>query len=242
MTIASFLFCSFNEVTTQLTATISPDLNYNAPLDGNSMVRFNCTGTGTIIEWTVDGTSAKDPTIQSRGVSTTPEMDIGGGMFFSSLFIRTSKENDNTSIRCTTIRVISINPEMFQSGSSKLIFLNIRRLLGPPPNQPPFQAHESCGRVLSWNAPKTLDLTDNEPDTLYYTVCHNLIGGKNCSHISSTGGTVVELTFCNVSVSLLFTVTVLNVVGEGNANSVIYLPSGRLMIMRTDTITVKPPG
>ena len=55
-----------------------------------------------------------------------------------------------------------INPEVLQSGSSKLIFLNIRRLLGPSPNQSVSQADESCTIhvILSWNAPKTLDLTD----------------------------------------------------------------------------------
>lgn len=241
--IASFSFCALNEAKAHLvTATISPDRNYNAPLDVNSMVRFNCTGTGTVIEWTVDGSSAKHLTIQSRGVTTTPEEDIGGGVFFSSLFIRASKENDNTSIRCTSIRIISINPEVFQSGSSKLIFLNIRSFLGPPSNLPPSQADESCKKILSWDAPKTFDL-DIKPDSLYYNICCNLTGGINCTNISSTRETAIQFTFCNVSVTLMFTVTALNVTGEGNANSVIYLPSGRLTIMHIiDTITVTSPG
>ena len=221
MIIASTLFCVFNEVEAQLTATISPDRDYNAPLDVNLIVRFNCTGTGTIIEWTVDGTSAKAPTIQNRGVTTTPEEDIGGGAFFSSLFIRASKENDNTSILCTTARIISINPEVFQTGSSELVFLHIQGLLGPPPNLTLSKAdNRNFTRILSWDAPETLDLTDIEPDILYYSVCHNLTGDQTCINVSSS--VKREFRFANVQVTVLFTVTAVNVVGEGNVSSIIY--------------------
>ena len=225
MIIASFsLFSALNEVEAHLvTATISPDLDYNAPLDVNSMGRFNCTGTGTIIEWMVDGTSANDPTIQSRGVTTTPEEDIGGGMFFSSLFIRASKENDDTSISCTTIRVISINPEVFQSGSSELVFLNIQGLLGPPPNLTLSQANKNCTGILSWDASETLDLTDIETDILYYTVYCNITGDLACKNVSSSDER--EFRFSEVGKPLLFTVSGVNVVGEGNYGSVYYLPS-----------------
>ena len=217
-----FLFSVLCEAEAQLTATISPDRDYNTALNVNLMVQFNCTGTGTIIEWTVNGTSAKDSTIKNRGVTTTSEEDIGGGMFFSSLFIRASEENDNTSILCTTARIVSINPEVFESGSSDLIFLNIQGLLGPPLNLTLSQADENCTTILSWDAPETLDLTDIEPDIQYYRVCYNVSSNLTCVMINNEER---EFRFSNISVTLLFTVTATNVVGEGNSSSIIYQPN-----------------
>ena len=113
----------------QITVAIFPDQDYNAPLDESSVIRFNCTGTAAIIQWTVDGIPANYNRIVRRGVSITPAVNVGGGLYFSSLFIRATHENSNTSLQCTAIHISPIG-----SKSSKQVFLNVQGLLGAPPN------------------------------------------------------------------------------------------------------------
>ena len=204
----------------QITATISPDQDYNAALDNTSMIRFNCTATGNIVEWRVDGSPANFESITSRGVSTTPTVSIGGGVFFSSLSIRASSENDNTSIRCISIRT----EPTFSSNTSQSIFLNIQGLLGPPPNLTLSAFDENGTRTLSWDAPETLDLTDIEPDILHYRVCHNLTSDMNCKNTTSSQERSVDVDFCNVSVPVLITVAAVNVVGVGKNSSTLCPP------------------
>ena len=217
--ITIILLCALN-IEAQVTATISPDQDYNTPLDESSVIRFNCTATGSIIAWLVGGEEVNaGSTLPRRGVSTTPIRMISGGVSFSSLSIPARKQNDNISIQCTAIQV---NPT-FSNNRSKVVFLNIQGLLGPPPNLILSEADESCKIILRWDAPETLDLTDIEPDILYYTVCHNLTGYQTCVNVSSSEKR--EFSFSDVCTTLLFTVTTVNVVGEGNASSIFYQSS-----------------
>lgn len=202
------------QVEAQVTATISPNQDYNVPLDENFLIQFNCTGTEAIIQWRVDGIPANYNSIVRRGISTTPAVEVGGGLYFSSLFIQTTNENHNTSVQCTAVRLTPLG-----LNSSKLIFLNIQGLLGAPPKLTISESNENMARILSWDSPETLDLTDIEPDILYYTVCYNLSVEFTCINVSSSEKR--EFRYYNICVSLLITVTAVNVVGEGSSSSIL---------------------
>ena len=83
-------------------------------------------------------------------------------MFSSYLFIPARSDNNNTSMRCSTI-----------DANSKVIFLNIQGLLDPPPN---ITLSDRLSRILRWDAPdlETLDITDIDPDFQSYQICYNL--------------------------------------------------------------------
>ena len=233
--IPSLCLCALN-VEAQITATISPDRDYSAPFDAKSMVRFNCTGTGAIVQWRVDGIEANTMVIVKRGVITTPAQDIGEGVFFSSLFIPASKENDNTSIQCTTVRV----KPMLSVNNSELVFLNIQGLLGAPPNLTLSQTDENT-IILSWDAPETLDLMDIEPDILYYTVCYNLTDDLYCVNVSSSEKREL-LIHSEDDIPMLFTVAAVNVVGEGNASSILFHKPTNSPTIPTNTTHSRIPG
>ena len=72
-------------------------------------------------------------------------------------------------------------------------------------------------RQLTWSAPFTLDITDEDPDISGYSVCDNVTG--SCEMVTET-----EYTYLNLQVPVEFTVSALNVVGEGNASTVIHDP------------------
>ena len=72
-------------------------------------------------------------------------------------------------------------------------------------------------RRLTWDEPFSLDITDVEPDISHFEVCYSLVNTEKsrCIRVNQT-----EFTFLSVSVPLLFTVSAVNVVGEGNASSI----------------------
>ena len=218
MKVILILLLSLVHANAQVIAEISPDEDYNAALNPDSKVQFNCTGNSGTLIWTVDGTEATNADIISRGVTSTVSMDIGGGMILSTLSIPASDENDHTAIQCT---VVIVNP--LASNKSKLIFLNIQGLLSPPPNLTLSEADEQLTRLLTWNPPDTLDITNIDPDIGYYQVCYNLSTELTCTNVSSVGER--EFKFSNVRVPLLFTVTAFNVVGEGNESSIVHQAS-----------------
>ena len=230
------LCATLNSKAQVITATISPDQDYNAALGETSMIQFTCYATGTLIEWRVDRTPANVKSILTRGVTITPTVSIGGGVFFSSLSIRASSENDNTTIQCTTVLTDPPSPKTYFN-ASKLIFLNIQGVLGPPPNLTISEADENCIATLGWDAPETLDLTNIEPDILYYIVCHNLTGDMNCANTTSLQERLANITLCQVSgMTVMLTVAAVNVVGVGNTSSLLYSSHSTL----TDTTSSIP--
>ena len=216
-----FLLCAVN-AQAQITAEISPNEDYNAALDPDSRILFNCTGNGNTISWTVDSRQSSEAGILSRGVTTTGAIGISEGVRLSTLSIPASKQNDNTSIRCSVLE-LNRNGIPTDFAVSELIFLNIQGLLGPPPNLTLSEADVQLTRVLTWNPPDTLDITNVDPDIEFYQVCYNLSTELTCTNVSSVGER--QFKFSNVRVPLLFTVTALNVVGEGNANSIVHQAS-----------------
>ena len=216
-----FLLCAVN-AQAQITAEISPNKDYNAALDPDSRILFNCTGNGDTIGWTVDGSQVSDADIISRGVTTTSAIEISEEVRLSTLSIPASKQNDNTSIRCSVLELDS-NGIPTDFAVSKLIYLNIQGLLGPPPNLTLSYVDELLSRLLTWDAPDTLDITNVDPDIDFYQVCYNLSTEVTCTNVSSVGER--EFKFSNVRVPLLFTVTAFNVVGEGSESSVVHQAS-----------------
>ena len=202
---------------------ISPQEDYNAPLDSGLLVQFNCTSTRATIEWRVNN-SIPNPgsDLANNGVIATLTEVIAAGspeVFFSSLVIPARNDSNNTAVRCRAIDTDAEVPVI----SSKVVFLKTRGLLGPPPNIALSEADDGLSRVLSWDAPETLDITNVDPDIQSYRVCYNLTDDLTYDVSSSERR---EFKFLNVCVPLRFTVTAINVVGEGTANnSALHQPS-----------------
>ena len=74
---------------------------------------------------------------------------------------------------------------------------------------------------LSWDEPFSLDITDVDSDVECYNVCYSLVSvtaeKSQCTCVNQR-----EHTFLCVSVPLLFTVSAVNVVGEGEATSILH--------------------
>ena len=69
-----------------------------------------------------------------------------------------------------------------------------------------------------WRAPFTLDITDVEPDILFYILQESLTGST--ANVTSPG----EYVFPNVAVAVDFSVSAWNVVGKGETASVTHQP------------------
>ena len=216
------LCASVLNVKGQLNVSISPIEDYNVapPIGQNITVEFRCTSTATTIEWRVNDTVSNDMIIASRGVTFTTPVETDG-LFSSSLFIPASQDIGKTSILCRAAD-LGANPPVVEN--SQFVYLNIQGLLGPPPNLTLLEADEQLTRLLRWDAPETLDITNVDPDIQNYQVCYNLSATEmTCTNVSSEGER--EFKFSNVRVPLLFTVSAFNVVGEGSASTVVHQPS-----------------
>ena len=201
--------------------TISPQEDYNAAPrdDQNITVTFECTATIADILWRVNYTSPSQMIIASRGVTTTVPA-LTNGLFSTSLFIPANQDLGRTSIQCSAVNT-DVDPPVVDH--SKLVYLNIQRLLDAPPNLTLSEADEQLTRLLTWSAPQTLNITNVDPDIEFYQVCYNISAELTCTNVSSVGER--QFKFSNVRVPLLFTVTAFNVVGEGNESSIVHQAS-----------------
>ena len=89
-------------------------------------------------------------------------------------------------------------------------------VLDPPINLTIVNQGASLSRLF-WEAPESLDITDIEPDISNYRVSTNLSG-------ACINTTELEHVFPNVRITIEFSVTAINVVGESNASIAIYEP------------------
>ena len=134
-----------------------------------------------------------------------------------SLSILRNVANNNTTIICLanvllpTSRVITSDPVLFK----------VQGLLDAPSNLMLSEADNQRMRRLSWEEPFSLDITDVDPDIECYNVCYSLVNisaeKSQCTCVNQT-----EYTFLCVSVPLLYTVSAVNVVGEGEAASILH--------------------
>ena len=196
----------------QTSAIISPR-EYTASLDPSASTTFQCEVTGAdSILWIVDGYFALRQEIRQRGISSSHQVTVNQtvGRFTSNISISQSHINKNTSILCMACVI---------QGTDVLsvpAFFKVQGVLGPPPNLT-LTILDEFVKVLTWDEPYTLNITDVEPDISHYRVCSNL--STTCTSTTSTSR---EFMFVNVGVNILFTVTAVNVVGEGNRSTIMH--------------------
>ena len=205
----------------QLTAAITPR-GYNASLDPEASFTFQCDVTGTNnIQWLVDGQPSTTQDNRDRGISqsTIITVDEATDSFRISLSIVRNIANRNTTVRCQVTAVSSTG--MVTGISSDPAQFQIQGLLDAPSNLMLSEADNQHMRRLSWEEPFSLDITDVDPDIECYNVCYSLVSvsaeKSQCMCVNQT-----EYTFLCVSVPLLFTVSAVNVVGEGGATSTLH--------------------
>lgn len=202
----------------QLSATISPK-EYTASLDPSATTIFQCDVTGAdSILWIVDGLFALRQEVRQRGISTSHQvtLNLTEGRFTSNISIPQNDINKNTSILCMACVVQGTDV------LSAPAFFKVQDLLGPPPNltltvNDLGQSQDDFINLLTWDEPDTLDMTDVEPDIDHYQVCYNISATITCTNVTDR-----ELVFLNVGVNVLFTVTAVNVVGEGNSSTIVH--------------------
>ena len=173
------------------------------------------------IQWIVDGVSSNRQEIIDRGILVENAVIIVNevtGSFRQNISITRNDANKNTTLVCIadsfTLNDAHSDPVLFQ----------VQGLLEAPPNVMLSEADDHyIMRRLSWNDPFSLDITDEDPDIKHYKICYTLVdvNKSQCTLVNQT-----EFTFLNVSVPLLFTVSAVNVVGEGNTSSILHNGSG----------------
>ena len=205
----------------QLTAVVTPR-GYNASLDPEASFTFQCDVTGTnSVQWFVDGSPASAQEIRDRGISAsdTITVDEATSSVRRSLSILRNITNRNTTIRCVATAVSSTGDVI--GASSEPVLFKIQGLLDAPSNLVLSEADNQHMRRLNWDEPFSLDITDVDPDIECYNVCYSLVNvsaeKSQCTCVNQT-----EYTFLCVSVPLLFTVSAVNVVGEGEATSILH--------------------
>ena len=202
------------------TATISPN-GYITSLDPESSTTFQCHITGAdSIYWVVDGAVADVEKVRRRGIKTSDlvTLDQSERRFTSNITIPRSTVNRNTTLLCVANAISS--PDAL----SEPVYFKVQGLLDFPPNLTLATTNDAEleGRAflrrLTWDEPLTLDVTDVDPDISHYRVCYNI--GEDGVKCETT--TEREFTFVDVRVNILFLVTAVNVVGEGNTSSILH--------------------
>ena len=202
----------------QLTAVITPG-GYNASLDPEASFTFQCDVTGSDnIQWLVDGRPSTTQENRDRGISQSTIITVNEATesFRISLSILRNITNRNTTVVCQVIAVLPTG--MVTGNISEPVQFQIQGLLDAPSNLMLSEADNQHMR-LSWKEPFSLDISDVDPDIECYNVCYSLVNvtaeKSQCTCVNQT-----EYTFLCVSVPLLFTVSAVNVVGEGEATSI----------------------
>ena len=197
-----------------IAVTPSEDVHY-VLRDPSAFATFTCITNGSdLIAWWVNGTSSTDNSIRGRGVTTTPSLEtVDPGIFLSTLNIRSDIANDNTVIQCGVV----VNSDELVIVNSTPVLLRVRDIPGPPSNTV-IESSDGLKRILIWDAQAT--------DILYYRVCYNLTANSlECVNVTKR-----EFTFHNVGVNLLFTVSGVNVVGEGQTSSALHKACEGMML------------
>ena len=82
-------------------------------------------------------------------------------------------------------------------------------------------------QLLTWDPPSTLNITAVEPDISSYIVCSNISNECTTINVTEAGDDSSDLRqykFPNLRVYINFTVTAVNIVGNGESTSVVTTP------------------
>ena len=80
---------------------------------------------------------------------------------------------------------------------------------------------------LTWDPPSTLNITAVEPDISSYIVCSNISSECTTINVTEAGGDFQDLrryTFLNFRAYINFTVTAMNIVGDGESTIIVTEP------------------
>ena len=210
------LLTLIEEKCAQTTAIITPRNGYNASLDPEANFTFQCDVTGAdSVLWLVDGLLSTRQDIRNHGISESDVIivDEATGSFRAYISLSRNVANRNTTIICIADIVLSAGV------ASDPVLFQVQGFLDTPSHLTLSEANNQHERRLSWDEPFSLDITDVDPDITHYKVCYTLINAEKlslCTHVNQT-----EYTFLYVSLPLLFTVSAVNVVGEGNSSSIL---------------------
>ena len=185
--------------------------------EGNSVaVQFTCTSPQpAAIFLVVDGSPIDTLLQQTRGITTNKLSET-----VTALYILPLQLNHNTSVSCFVIL------DMVPSYSAEGVLL-IQGQLSAPPRLTIMNSTLPNYRLLSWTPPFTLDLTDQEPDITGYRVCINFSSLDAAAEEMSLHCILtqdISYTYPNVRLPLQFSVTPLNVVGDGNSSFATHQP------------------
>ena len=207
------IFTSFRLVlasTVEEIVTLTPTGDVSVPRNDTDFTTFVCkTNLAAIIRWLINGISSADDSVRNRGVTTTTTMESNdSSIFLSTLSIPTTISNDNTIILCQAI-VTDGDEQVFNSTP---VLLRVEDRPGPPLQTDILPSSGTGKEVLMWNEPATVRV-------LHFKVCVNVTADslKCYNNVSGT-----NFTFPNVGVNLLFTVSAVNVAGEGPNSSALH--------------------
>ena len=82
-------------------------------------------------------------------------------------------------------------------------------------------------QLLTWDPPSTLNITAVEPDISSYIVCSNISTECTTIHVTEAEDDSSDLrqyTFLNLRTYINFTVTAVNIVGDGESASIVSEP------------------
>ena len=205
-----------NENNAQSTATITPN-GFNASLDPESSFTFQCDVAGAnSIDWLIDSLFISRQEIIDRGISQNGVivLDSVTNSLRGTLTIARNERNGYTSVVCVADNVLS------DDVLSEPVLFKVQGLLDAPSDLILVEASNQFTRRLSWEEPFSLNITNVEPDISYYTICYSFSNDTDESVCTQADQT--EFTFLYVNIPLLFTVSAVNVVGEGDPASILH--------------------
>lgn len=85
------------------TAVIYPAYSDAIFLNVNNSFVLNCSGNGSAVTWSINGTDATTQAIKQRGIHVIPFLPTSPGAVLSQLSIQTTAENNNTEVMCLVI-------------------------------------------------------------------------------------------------------------------------------------------
>ncbi len=184
--------------------------NYNAS-SGSSVISFVCSDPESSSRFfSVNGASVDQAIQDTRGVAINTLNSTTSRITFQPLLI-----NNNITVNCLTVL-----PEINQVEGVLLVQGTLSA-----PSDPVISVLSPGQQQLSWGAPFTIDLTDQDPDILGYRVCYSMTSSSSSSipmqcSITST----LTYSFLNVRLLLNFSIAAINPAGEGNISYVTHSP------------------